>query len=570
MAAIFPPADKGGVPPGMNVVNGFTPIHPVIGEGPYYVAPTCSTVLTDGQMNALTSEVLAAVDELGFAYNSSRIDNLGQALSSRHQQIESDLDGKVDRAGDVMSGPLMLAGLPTNDDEAASKQYVDDENTGQTIQLEASILSKANEIVSALNAELAAKINRNGDTMVGALLVDEPTQMAQVASKHYVDSQISGSGHFVDVPSDGKVYGRSNAAWQEVISIIAQAFTAGQQTQARANVYAAPFDALSYNGIQINGNMDVSLEHGATIVPVAGTSYVLDQWKVAAIGATVSAQQMANAPPGYTNSLYVSVATPMPAPGPNDQVVIYTPIEGLRWRRLAFGTASAAALSIGFWIKAYRPGPYAGAVKNQNGTVIDRAYPFLFQILTSNVWEFKTVTIPGDTAGTWGSGPQQAATLSIQMAAGANLLAAEGAWLNGQYGGVTGMVNGAATTSDYMQLTSVLLLPGTELPSADRAAFITRAADEEGEWCRRYWNITRVFNRFLSPAVQADSDITGNFSRTFRAQPILTLTPGGRLNVYSAIVDAPSAEGDFRHSMLAAGAGDSYCFNDIVVGDARL
>jgi|GEM_PF-1673174 len=570
MAAIFPPFDQGGKPPGVNIVNGFSPMHPVTGEGPFYVAPDCSTVLTDGQLNAITSEILAAVDELGFAYNSTRIDNLGQSLSARFQQAESGIDGKVDRSGDVMSGPLMLAGDPTNADEAATKAYVDTENADQTFQLEASIISKANEIVSALNDELAAKINRMGDSMVGPLLADEPTQMQQVATKHYVDSQISGSGHFVDVPTDNKVYGRSNASWQEVVSIIAQAFAAGQQAQARANLYAAPLDALAYNGIQINGNMDVSLEHGSTVVPVAGaTSYVIDQWKVAAIGATVSAQQTANAPPGYTNSLYVSVATPMPAPGPNDQVVIYTPIEGSRWRKLAFGTTSAVALSIGFWIKAFRPGPYAGAVKNQLGTTIDRAYPFSFQIQASNVWEYKTVTIPGDTAGTWVSGAVQAATLSIQMAAGANLLAAEGAWLDGQYGAVSGMVNGAATTSDYMQLTGVMLLPGNEVPSAERAAFITRAADEESEWCRRYWNITHVINRILAGAVQADSDITGHFSRTFHAQPILTLTPGGRLNVYSAIVDAPALEGNFRHSMLAAGPGDSYCFNDIIVGDAR-
>jgi hypothetical protein len=57
MAAISPPPDKGGIPPGTNVVNAFTPTHAVIGEGPYYVSP----VLTDGQLNAFTSELLVAV-----------------------------------------------------------------------------------------------------------------------------------------------------------------------------------------------------------------------------------------------------------------------------------------------------------------------------------------------------------------------------------------------------------------------------------------------------------------------------------------------------------------------------
>gem|GEM_PF-7039234 len=48
IAAIFPPPDRGGIPPETNVVNAFTPTHAVIGEGPYYISPVCSTVMTDG------------------------------------------------------------------------------------------------------------------------------------------------------------------------------------------------------------------------------------------------------------------------------------------------------------------------------------------------------------------------------------------------------------------------------------------------------------------------------------------------------------------------------------------
>ena len=41
-----------------------------------------------------------------------------------------------------------------------------------------------------------------------------------------------------------------------------QSLTAPQQQQARQNIYAAPFDAMAYSGLQINGGMEVSQERG--------------------------------------------------------------------------------------------------------------------------------------------------------------------------------------------------------------------------------------------------------------------------------------------------------------------
>jgi hypothetical protein len=81
MAAIFPPKAQGGVPPGVDVINGYTPQHPVVGgEGPLYAAPDCTTIFTAEQINAISSEILAAVDMLGWSYNSSVVNNLGVVL----------------------------------------------------------------------------------------------------------------------------------------------------------------------------------------------------------------------------------------------------------------------------------------------------------------------------------------------------------------------------------------------------------------------------------------------------------------------------------------------------------
>src|SRR5215469_7073094 len=133
MAAIFPPAAQGGVPPGTNVCNGFTPQHPTVGEGPLFFSNECSTIYPDCVANALISEILAAVDILGYPYNSGRITNLGEAIAAAIAAGGAGLDisGKVDRSGDSMTGPLLLSRDPFFPSEAATKQYVDNENTTQ-------------------------------------------------------------------------------------------------------------------------------------------------------------------------------------------------------------------------------------------------------------------------------------------------------------------------------------------------------------------------------------------------------------------------------------------------------
>jgi len=216
MAAIFPPASQGGVPPGPNVCNGYTPEHGVSGEGPLYVANDCTTTLTDCQMNALTSELLAAVDRLGFTYNSGSITNLADALTALFDSLST---GKVDISGDTMTGPLILAADPTVPLGAATKQYIDNSHLDIIGQL-AGKVAKAGDTMTgpltlpgppsaALHAAtrayvdagdtatqgmLAAKLDKAGGTMTGTLvLAGSPVANADAANKLYVDTQVTGA-----------------------------------------------------------------------------------------------------------------------------------------------------------------------------------------------------------------------------------------------------------------------------------------------------------------------------------------------------------------------------------------
>ena len=276
------------------------------------------------------------------------------------------------------------------------------------------------------------------------------------------------------------------SAANEVRTDIVQTLTAAQQAQARSNIYAAPFDALAYNGMQINGSMAVSQFYGTTAAGLVNTqAYIVDGW-IAALNSsslTITGQQVTDAPPGYSASMKISVTSPSITPAAGDYCVFFHKVEGYRSARLGFGTASASPVSIGFWAKVNRAGLYSGALKNGAD---NRSYPFTFTMNGSATWQFVTITIPGDTAGTWASDNTAGIQLTLCMMAGTTYSGPTGAWASVNYLGANA-INGVAASSDYMQITGAIILPGIELPSAARAPFIMRPFGLELGMCQRYF-----------------------------------------------------------------------------------
>ena len=286
------------------------------------------------------------------------------------------------------------------------------------------------------------------------------------------------------------------SSWLDAISIdrttgkltANQGFTNPATT--RGHLYAAPFDALAFNGLQINGGMEVSQENGTGSVTLTATGslqtkYLVDGAMAAYRGTFVaSGQQVTDAPAGYRNSLKVTVATAQSSLGSNDELSVLIPVEGVRASRLALGTASAAAISLGFWIKAHRTGAYSGSLRN---SAKNRSYPFSFTVNVADTWEFKTVTFGGDTGSTWLTDNGVGLYLNICIAGGASRVGAAGAWAGSDYSGATATTNGVAATSDVFQMTGLIVLPGIELPASDRAPYVLRPFDQELTLCQRHY-----------------------------------------------------------------------------------
>lgn len=534
MAAIFPPADKGGVPPGPNVVNGYTPNNTVIGEGPLYVAPDCTTVLTADQINAITSEILAAVDKLGFAFNTDRVNNLGEALAAVLTALEN---SKVDRAGDTMTGALVLPGEPTEDAQASNKRYVDLAALDLQNQLTQAIAAVTYSYQAADTQLQLNKVERSGDSMTGPLtLPADPTLPLQAATKAYVDAHSGGGGGggFPDAPFDDTTYGRRNQAWTPVLPIaggsltgpltlaagspaadadaapksyvdfndnilrtnmmvrhdVPQNLAAVNQQRARQNIYAAPFDAMAYLGLQTNGSILVSQELGT--VGTGGLNnaarYAADGWQFTvnyASSATAGAAQYADGPPGYSNCLRIVPGTVSGTLAATEYVLAQQYIEGYRIARLAWGTAgNASPVMLAFWVRAARAG--LNAVSLRHPTVAHSCV-LPYTIDAANTWEFKVLQVPPALVGVWQATNAAGLIVTFPAAVGANWQStAPGAWNSESRFSAVG-ANDRLLAGDDFRFTGVGLYPGLEAPSAARAPLCQRFFDDELRTAQRYW-----------------------------------------------------------------------------------
>ena len=280
-----------------------------------------------------------------------------------------------------------------------------------------------------------------------------------------------------------------SASALNAVTYTPQTLTAPQQVQARQNIFAAPFDSLAFSGMQINGSMDVSQELGGATQIVSG-KYICDGWQLIKNGSLVGSAQTVKVQGwivGLPWQIQIPVTTAQASLGASDFLGVYQQIEGWRIARLGWGNAAAQSIAIGFWTAHNRPGLYTGTVRNGAS---NRSYAFSYTHAVADAAQYNTVTVPGDTAGTWNTdntcGLQ--VTFAAAAAAGGTYTAPSlNGWLAGNYIAGPGQINAAAATSDNFRITGVVVLPGIEAPSAARSPFIMRPFDQELRLCERYY-----------------------------------------------------------------------------------
>ena len=235
----------------------------------------------------------------------------------------------------------------------------------------------------------------------------------------------------------------------------------------------------------INGGMVIDQRNaGASVTPTAGV-YTLDRWQSDLSQASkYSVQQDAGAvtpPVGFINYLGATSSSAYSVLA-GDYFTLQQRIEGFNTADLNWGTASAATVTLSFWVRSSLTGTFGGAIKN---SAENRSYPFSYTINSANTWTLISITIAGDTSGTWLKTNGQGLNLFFSLGVGTTYSGTAGAWAATNYASSTGATSVVGTNGATFYITGVQLEKGSTATSFDYRPYGT-----ELQLCQRYYETT--------------------------------------------------------------------------------
>ena len=224
---------------------------------------------------------------------------------------------------------------------------------------------------------------------------------------------------------------------------------------------------------------------GASVTQTTGDLFPVDRWTISgSVTSKFTAQQnagslsAANRPAGYTNYLGMTSSSAYTV-GAGETFYVRQKIEGFNIADLGWGTASAATVTLSFWVRSSLTGTFGGCVSN---SAITRVYPFSFSISAADTWEQKTITITGDTTGTWLTTNGVGLQVLFSLGTGATLSGTAGAWTGSTVLSATGATSVVGTNSATFYITGVQLEKGSTATSFDYRPYGTELA-----LCQRYY-----------------------------------------------------------------------------------
>jgi hypothetical protein len=248
----------------------------------------------------------------------------------------------------------------------------------------------------------------------------------------------------------------------------------------------------------INGAMVIDQRNaGASVTP--DNSYTLDRWQIEnSQTSKLTVQQDAGAvtpPAGFTDYLGITSSSAYSVTS-SDYFMLTQSIEGFNTADLGWGTADAKTITISFWVRSSLTGTFGATVNN---SAQNRTYPFTYTISAANTWEQKSVTVAGDTSGTWLTTNGVGVRLRFGLGVGATYNGTAGAWTGtSNIFGVTGATSVVGTDGATFYITGVQLEVGTQATSFEYRQYGTELA-----LCQRYFE--KSYNTDVAPATATDT-----------------------------------------------------------------
>jgi hypothetical protein len=281
-------------------------------------------------------------------------------------------------------------------------------------------------------------------------------------------------------------------------------------------------DGVFFRNRIINGDMRIA-QRGTAAVTTSG-SYAVDRFLIQIdTDGAYSAQQDSDAPTGFIKSTKITTTTADASLSASQYFQIQQRIEGTNTADLAWGSASAKTVTLSFWVRSSLTGTFGGALGNSD---FNRSYPYTYTISVADTWEYKTVTIAGDTSGTWKTDTDVGINVRWGLGVGSNFSGTAGAWAGSGLMSATGATSVIGTLNATWYITGVQLEVGSVATPFERRPYGT-----ELSLCQRYFakmqNDGTGNNVSLGVGTQTDTTnafINVKYPVTMRSEPTATIT----------------------------------------------
>ncbi|WP_288076463.1 hypothetical protein [Pseudomonas sp.] len=311
----------------------------------------------------------------------------------------------------------------------------------------------------------------------------------------------------------------------------------------------------------INGAMMIDQRNGGASVPTSSGSdvYSLDRWQLLyAQTSKFTVQRNAGAvtaPAGYTNYLGATSSSAYSV-GATDYFGIRQNIEGFNMADFGWGTAGAQSVTLSFWVRSSLTGTFAGSMQNN---AANRFYVFSYTISAANTWEYKTITIVGDTSGTWLTDSGAGVRMTFSIGVGSTYSVTPGSW------GTTAALSATGATSVVGTNGATFYITGVQLEAGSVATpFDFRQYGQELALCQRYYQFFAHAHGGASNNFELGIH-HANFMTQMRVSPTLTELSFVQANTSALVFDniyqygvhtyvSPTGSWFYRRSTVAASA----------------
>ena len=311
-------------------------------------------------------------------------------------------------------------------------------------------------------------------------------------------------------------------------------------------------NALGVRNLIINGDMRIDQRNAGASVS-SNNSYAVDRLRnVFTSSGSFTAQQSTTAPDNFTNSVVWTVGSAASATSSQVANMQYR-LEGNTLYQLGLGTSAAKTMTLSFWVRSSVTGTYCAAFIN---SAADRAYVAEYTISSANTWEQKSITLTGDTSGTWLTTNGIGLRIQFDLGSGSDYNATANTWVGAndfRTTNQTDFINNAGAT---FYITGVQLEVGSTATDFENLPYDVQLAR-----CQRYYlhiDLTNTTRNFSGLAVNSGQCLwTGSFTYPMRVVP--SLITSGTFSDYASISGSGTIS-SMTNLTIASTSGTQYFF----------